>query len=73
MHSLAMDEPSPWIICCEAHDQPTSGREKCSIAARRIVELEACLTPVPDTRALADDIVIWIECQYEQAFVGTHM
>jgi hypothetical protein len=62
MYSLAMDEPSSWIVRWETHDQPTSSREKCSVAARRIIELKACLAAVPDTRALADDIVIWVEC-----------
>jgi hypothetical protein len=58
VYSLAMDEPSAWIVRWEAHDQPTSGRKKCGVAARRIIELEACLAAVPDTRALDNDIVI---------------
>jgi hypothetical protein len=66
-----MDEPSSWIVCWEAHDQPASGREKCGVSSRRIVELEACLAIVLDTRALADDIVISTECQYDGTYAGT--
>jgi hypothetical protein len=53
-----MDEPSSRIVCWETHDQPASGREKCGVSSRRIVEFEACLSAVPDTSALTDDIEV---------------
>jgi hypothetical protein len=72
VYSLAMDKPSSWVIRWEVHDQPASSREKCGVAARRIIELKACVAAVPYTRALTDDIVIWVECQYDGAFAGSH-
>jgi hypothetical protein len=61
VHSLAVDKPSPWVDCREAHDQPSSGGEKGGIAAGWVVKLKIGFATIPDAGALADDIVIWNE------------
>lgn len=53
-----MDEPSSWVVGREAHNEPSSRREKGGVATRWIVELQARFATIPNTRTLTDDIVI---------------